>query len=470
MTNKEVEKTKKSNTPLIIVVTIIHLLLCYFLVNYHKAQITINKAQNEHYVTEMTKLEEKMKKETTKSPSIKKNVIKINPSSRLKPDIQEIEKQIENYKNEISELDKSIEKDILNKLESLIPEKPKKTKKPTLDDLIDIKEENKSEIGPTKSSEDNENIKETMILREKMVNQYEYFLKNNKKYEKIITDFLKKHDELEWGGLAKRRDIQWDVVKRIGEIERELKKLISEIETFHNQVQVKESNLESASSESELNEVSFATVEDINNKVNQEISNLNNMSTKVSSIQLLLNKSSDTNFYNLRDYNSLVEHFNKKFTFKKLLSTHDMYTKENMDERLVGKKNLLFYFDFYSKRRIGFFLTIPYPKRTILAKSYKDPNSFIAYFNVKEFYPANKDAREHFRTDADLMFLIGNTRNNDGIWFKKPSIEDLKNSERINVNFGKFSSEFDCTNGQLFSNPVTDSIFSFEVYELEFDS
>ena len=485
VTAKQEENKESSSTLnflLILTFSVVYIATVYLLFTKHKQRFDDELKRKAKLINELENLEDKMLKESIKSPNTKKEYKEIDYNIRLGEDLDNINRLRQNIERNILQIQstnqKSIEANLLNTLsENKLAEGKVEA------ELIIVKEES-NKADPNAITGDpvlDKEINESMPIRKVMEEKIELMKKYNQptldSLEKLIDEFEKVLDV----DVKARNERQFEVLRKIAYIKTDVTNLKQEMKSLLNSLNYNPNNLDTLirnkalmdSKEIQLSEVKnqlksteLFDKEDFKEFINKELSTLELIASKLENIQSIIDKDSSINFYNFKDFELLETHFNKKIYYKKLFSNHDALSKQKLEDFLSNKPKLFFYFEFTSGRRIGYYLDIKFPKRTIFNRSYKDPNSFIVFFNYKEFYPANPEGRMHFRTETDYLFLIGNTRNTDGIWFKIP--EKIDTNYKINV--GRFTPEYKCDHGSLFGNPIQDTVFSFEVYQFDFEN
>lgn len=485
VTAKQEENKESSSTLnflLILTFSVVYIATVYLLFTKHKQRFDDELKRKAKLINELENLEDKMLKESIKSPNTKKEYKEIDYNIRLGEDLDNINRLRQNIERNILQIQstnqKSIEANLLNTLsENKLAEGKVEA------ELIIVKEES-NKADPNAITGDpvlDKEINESMPIRKVMEEKIELMKKYNQptldSLEKLIDEFEKVLDV----DVKARNERQFEVLRKIAYIKTDVTNLKQEMKFLLNSLNYNPNNLDTLirnkalmdSKEIQLSEVKnqlksteLFDKEDFKEFINKELSTLELIASKLENIQSIIDKDSSINFYNFKDFELLETHFNKKIYYKKLFSNHDALSKQKLEDFLSNKPKLFFYFEFTSGRRIGYYLDIKFPKRTIFNRSYKDPNSFIVFFNYKEFYPANPEGRMHFRTETDYLFLIGNTRNTDGIWFKIP--EKIDTNYKINV--GRFTPEYKCDHGSLFGNPIQDTVFSFEVYQFDFEN
>lgn len=485
VTTKHEENKESSSTLnflLILTFSVVYIATVYLLFTKHKQRFDDELKRKAKLINELENLEDKMLKESIKSPNTKKEYKEIDYNVRLGEELDNINRLRQNIERNILQIQstnqKSIESNLLNTFaENKLAEGKVEA------ELIIVKEES-NKADPNAITGDpvlDKEISESMPIRKVMEEKIELMKKYNQptldSLEKLINEFEKVIDV----EVKARNERQFEVLRKIAYIKTDVTNLKQEMKSLLNSLNYNPNNLDTLirnkalmdSKEIQLSEVKnqlksteLFDKEDIKEFINKELSTLELIASKLENIQSIIDKDSSINFYNFKDFELLETHFKKKIYYKKLFSTHDALSKQKLEDFLANKPKLFFYFEFTSGRRIGYYLDIKFPKRTIFNRSYKDPNSFIVFFNYKEFYPANPEGRMHFRTETDYLFLIGNTRNTDGIWFKIP--EKIDTNYKINV--GRFTPEYKCDHGSLFGNPIQDTVFSFEVYQFDFEN
>lgn len=483
---KENKDQKDTSSPLnlllIVTFTVVYLATVYLLFSKHKVRFEQELKRKAKLINELENLEEKMLKETIKSPNVKKEYKEVDYSIRLREEIDNIIRQKENIERNILQIENKNKQLIDSSLTGILNENKLKEGKVEAD-LIIVKEES-NKVDPNAITGDpvlDKEINETMPIRKLMDEKIELMKKYNQPTLDSLDKLIDEYNKVLEPDINGRNERQFEVLRRIAYLNTDITNLKESMKSLVNSMNYNSNKLDYLiknkalmdSKEIKLNEVSdllksteFFDKEDLTNFINKELGTLETISSKLENIQSIIDKDSSTNFYNFKDFELLESHFKKKIYYKKLFSTHDILSKQKLEDFLANKPKLFFYFEFTSGRRIGYYLDIKFPKKTIFNRSYKDPNSFIVFFNYKEFYPANPEGRMHFRTETDYLFLIGNTRNTDGIWFKIP--EKLDTNYKINV--GKFTPEYKCDHGSLFGNPIQDTVFSFEVYQFDFET
>ena len=446
----------------------LYLVVLFYIYSHHKERLFSISKEREELLLELATLEEKMKMESSKSPSTKRNIVEFEARDKYKNDITQILSDITFLTENIEKIKEKANEEIKNSLEE-ITEKYKnyeyKEKEPqiTVVKSNEVKSTKDDEDGPTNNKEINNRIKESMKLREGTNALYEQLSENTEKEVERLNTIWRKFNETSSKALEERREKQWKMVDLVSLLEEEVKSLKSNFEETVNklnEIQINENDynslLDSSIEIERLNDFTEKKLKEVE-RLNEKYKNLNN--------ELQEREFYKTNFHNENDYEFLKKHFKiKELKYKKLFSNHQLLTKEALDEEIKGKKNLLFYFNFLSERRVGVFIGMNFPIKTKFSRGYKDDSSLIIYFNAKQIYQANPESKKHIRTESDHIFLIGNTKNNDGIMFKNPTT-----STDYTVNFGFSPADYILENGTLFSHPVYDIVKSFEVFQLELD-
>lgn len=452
---------------LVIVFVPIYLAAAYYVYNYHYNNINEIKKFRLNTIGDIQLVEDKMKKEYSKSPSVKKSYTDKDPSKRLGNELISIENELKEIGKIAENFKKKVEKKLEEDLTKLIPKYEKKAEVKPQIEIIDS--DAKDDIvgqGPTNDAETNREIAITMHMKERVDQIISQLSSEVPYYRERLDTTLKSFQTVDEAELKKRSDAQWDLLDRISLIEEQISSLNSSLKLFSENNLKFDNKIESLT-KSEYDENYVKTVQklplfELQSLITAEHSNINILADKLAQAQVSADKDMGVNFINYKDYHTLASHFGKEFKYKKLISTHDKLTKEKFASALSLRSKILIYMELLTGRRVGIYIDIAFPKSTKFPRSFKDPNAFIVYFNNKEFYNANPDTNAQFRTDSDYLLLIGNTKNNDGIWINLPQSE-LENP----VHFGKPTTEYDCMKGSLLTSPIIDRIYSFEVYELD---
>lgn len=451
----------------IISLILIYILAAYYLYNYHYTKLNAIKHSRYNTITDIEKVEDKLKTEYSKSPSIKKSYTIKDPSVRLSNEVGIIEKELREIVKQIDDFKKKIEIRLQDELKNHISNNEKKDyKKP---EILVVESDSSDEVvgdGPTNNEEVNKEISLTMNIKEQADKIIAQLSTEVPYYNEKLENSLKAFNEIDSPELTKRSSIQWKLLNRISLIEEKINEFRKSL-LYFTENNLKYENKVKSLVEKDFNERYLKTAQtlplfDFHNLLSHEIANTNSLVEKLSVAQVSADNDMAVNFINYKDYYTLSNHFGKEFKYKKLISTHDLLTKEKFTSALSLRSKVLIYMELFTGRRIGVYIDSAFPKNNKFPKSFKDPNAFIVYFNNKEFYKANPDTNTQFRTDYDYLILIGNTKNNDGIWIKIP-----ETNNEYPVHFGKPTNEYDCSKGTLLTSPIIDRIYSFEVYELD---
>jgi len=445
----------------------LYCVLSFFLFDFFIKQISEATNTRNNLLSEIVSLEEKMKKEASKSPSIKKEYKEVDPKARLYSEINEINREVEALNKAVENIKISFESDLNKKLEAKLPHASAHKEKIQPELIILKGEEEKTFTGFHEDPDVNAQIEKSFDLKAKLDKNIELINEQAPLAFKALEGYMKVFNETD-SEFKRRKEIQWNILDSISSLENSIESLRKQYkELTEKTLKTDTEKAQQALQAEGANYETFETIpllqmQDLSSMISEQTELISRMSEKLPQVKETMDLDNAVNFYNTKDLDTLSQHFGKKINYKKLISSHDLLTKQKFDAELALKSQILIYMEFASQRRVGIYMDRQFPKATKFSKEYKDPNSFIAYFNVKEFYPANPEASSQFRTDNDLLLLIGNTRNVDGIWIKNPEDSLMK------VNFGKFTPEFDCLKGSLFGNPIEDYVFTFEVYQLDF--
>lgn len=476
MVNKQEKKLTSKLFKFIILIFIpFYVAIAYYVYAYHLERIQEAKITRESLVYEIQSIEEKIKRESSKTPSAKKHYKQANPNTRLSAEVKEINSSIkkmitvlDNTKNKLSD---SLGKSLSSRINEVL-ENNKKNENVVPE--LNIIKSSKAEVvgkGPTADAELNKSIEKTMELRNKLKEKLEHLDKTIPICQKKLDTINDNYTNIDLVNFNKISDAQWDVLNKISYLEHEISGLKKALDNLNNSLLPNEKDLESITSinQENINEefVSSLSLSELNNIIIEQEEKISAYPEKISLALDTVSTNAGINFINSKDYTTLSNHFNKKIHYNKLISSHERISKKMFDERISEKKNLFIYLELATKRRIGIYIGMKFPKTTKFSKSYKDHDGFIVYFNSKEFYPALKDQNQQIRTDNDFLILVGNVKDNAGFWIKEKTNEEKQSA--IIASFGMPSTQYDCLKGTLFSNPYTDLVVGIEVYELILD-
>lgn len=461
----------------IIIFVPVYLAMLYYIYLNVSKQISELKEERSLLLSEKDRLERKIEslaKDITIQSVEEIKKIKVSPMTRLGDKYGEVSESISKFQSLITDLKVKNENTLDKELKELIPKPSEDLNKKlkaleTAKDELEIieKEVDEKGNGPTRNSTINEQIAQSEEARNNLLyltsKGYEYYQQRSAEFQKTNKTLSDTENKFE-----QYFDLQWEINEKIALKEKtvsELEHKINQINT--NMIEKSEDSIQ-AISDQIMSRESFDDLrtDEVEKLLEKSFGVLKRNYDTISSSKNEIFSSNIINFAHEVDYNLLHSHFSKKFGYKRLVSMHDKLTKEFFDKQLAGRKNLFIYVELESKRRIGFYMEKAFPKKTLLPKSFKDENSAIFYFNNNEIYRANPETQTHYRTDTDYLFIIGNTQNNDGIWFTvpKPKTKDIAKAV-----LGMRTNEFILGRTTLFGNIVTDNISTFEVFQLTFD-
>lgn len=455
-----------------------YLAIGYFVYNYQMERILEVKTQRESIISEINSIEQKIKREAAKTPSTKKNYKQVNANTRLSSEIKEINKEINSMITLLdltkSRFDEKLERELASKTyEALERNKKYENVVPELN-IIKASEVRVVGEGPTSDHEVNEQIKKTMELRNQLKESLDGIMNDLPECQRNTEESMKVFDK-DSEKFSELRNTQWDVLNKISLLENELeviKKEMNELETSMDisvDALINNSDSNINNNDELFNSEAFnsLSLSELNNYIETQEEIISKYPETILRAQENSSNHDETNFINTKDFNTLSSYFNKKISYKKLISSHEKISKQKFDSRVSNRSNLFIYLELSTERRVGIYINMKFPKTTRFSKAYKDENGFIAYFNKKEFYPAKKDQTQHIRTDNDFFLLVGNVKDGAGIWLREEGDEENKNL--ITASLGYPTTQYDCLKGSLFSNPYKDIVVGFEVYELVFD-
>ena len=396
--------------------------------------------------------------------------ITVSPYARLAESLLNLNQQIIKIDGDISEVgfSETDEANFINDLKASVPkiltekelsEQYNKISSQQMDNVQ--KQVDETGKGPTT----NKTLNYEIELSEQLIKRADdLILVNHEKFKNLKKDldsYWSLYEKELKTELEKYSQKQWNVKGKTGRLISTIKTLIAKLNNLKNNYLNKTDKALSASKNEDLRS------DEIEKKIENEISSLETMFNTIESSKSYITKFNMINFSFEEDYDFLSKHFDKSFSYVRLISNHDIITKKQFDQQIAGKTNLLFYFELKSKRRVGYFTKKAYPKRTLITKDYKDDESFIVYFNKKEIYPANTETKAHFRTDSDHLIIVGNTLNDDGFWITPPNNQT---GDKSILTLGFRTEEYKVGKGALFSNINQDTITSMEVYQIVFNN
>lgn len=400
----------------------------------------------------------KIKLEIESYPKVK--AVSVSPLVRLGNDLIKLSTELSSYEGKIKEItSESIEK-LKVQLASAIPQKSVEIEQIADFKNFEIKQEKTVDefgLGPSKNSTYNNDLKYSGELRQQFIDYTDKLETLATDGSELLTSSINVFNDIN-SKLESSWNDKWNLVSQLGIIRNSLDEMQREIQELK-LVKPIPSKIDSEINNSK----SIISLYDLMTK---EFEDLGTEYASIDKVKEIVRGSNMINFAFESDYLSLVQKFGKEFSYNRLISSHDELTKELFDSELSGKSNIFIYMELYTKRRVGFYLSIPYPKRALLPKSYKDLNSFIVYFNKNEYYLANQETSTHFRTDNDFLLIAGNTQQNDGLWISAPN--KAINNGAVSLNIGYNPTQFLLPKSTLFSNLVSDRILTFEVFELKF--
>lgn len=396
--------------------------------------------------------------------------ITVSPYARLAELLLNLNQQIIKIDGDISEVgfSETDEANFINDLKASVPkiltekelsEQYNKISSQQMDNVQ--KQVDETGKGPTT----NKTLNYEIELSEQLIKRADdLILINHEKFKNLKKDldsYWSLYEKELKTELEKYSQKQWNVKGKTGRLISTIKTLIAKLNNLKNNYLNKTDKALSASKNEDLRS------DEIEKKIKNEMSSLETMFNTIESSKSYITKFNMINFSFEEDYDFLSKHFDKSFSYVRLISNHDIITKKQFDQQIAGKTNLLFYFELKSKRRVGYFTKKAYPKRTLITKDYKDDESFIVYFNKKEIYPANTETKAHFRTDSDHLIIVGNTLNDDGFWITPPNTQM---GDKSILTLGFRTEEYKVGKGALFSNINQDTITSMEVYQIVFNN
>lgn len=492
----------------------IYVPILFFVYNLHKENLSNIHNQKLQLQTEITQLENKMKIESSKSFTSERKYQEIDPKTKFQKEFESINSEIETITNQVNMVKVSFTDSLKNRLNeelkkfeniklkdysNFVPEikvidKTKQQKEVT--DDLDI-EEHKGDVitkelkeGPTSDTEKNKQITKTMFVREMMQKNYQKFLDNENKLDKL-QNIWRSYNETDKVEFDTRSLNQWNFLDKISQLEHDIsnlqnKFLLKKENIFTNFEKIEDKkdqkcdvNFEEDSEEQILEKYPFTKLEDIDSEIDKKVSYLSTFNDRLTFARTFMDENAKYNFPVSKDYDLLKAHFcghdsdNKKLKYKKLFSLYEVFNKNRMDNLLKGKSKILFYFELESSRRVGIYMDMAYPRRPKFSKKFKDPKSFIVFFNENEIYMANPETDNQFRSEVDMYLIVGNTKQNDGVWFKNEDKQGEKDMDKdiekskLRVFFGKPSNEFKTNGGKLFEDLVLDNIMTFSIFELD---
>lgn len=396
--------------------------------------------------------------------------ITVSPYARLAESLLSLNQQIIRIDSDISEVGftETDESNFINDLKAYVPkiltdkEISEQYNKISSQQIENVqKQVDETGKGPTT----NKTLNYEIELSEQLVKRAEdLILISHEKFKNLKKDldsYWSLYEKELKPDLEKYSQKQSDVKGKTGKLINTIKTLIAKLNDLKNNQLNKSDKALSALNNEDLRS------DEIERKIKNEMSSLETMFNTIESSKSYITKFNMINFSFEEDYDFLSKHFDKSFSYIRLISNHDNITKKQFDQQIAGKANLLFYFELKSKRRVGYFTKKAYPKRTLISKDYKDDDSFIVYFNKKEIYPANNETKTHFRTDGDHLIIVGNTLNDDGFWITPPNTQT---GDKSRLTLGFRTEEYKIGKGALFSNINQDSVTSMEVYQIVFNN
>lgn len=448
-----------------------YLAVIYFLYNHLTQEITKLKEEREAMLNTKQLLLENMVSMATEISNkvLPKKVVKVSPYIRLAEKLTKLNQEIINVDLSMSDLiSEQGDEKFIEELRSIIPKQyTEKEVQSLYKEFISKNVNSKPEVdengnGPTKDAQINNEIK----LSEEIKSKVDFVLtEKRKEYKKIKEDYhahIKVYESEYKPEFDKYADKQWKLIEKAGKISNTLRLIEEKLQSLKDNYLIKTDKAILSQSIDNLR------TDELERIIKLEIDKLESSYNEIDASKEFIKKSNMINFAYEADYKFLSEYFKSEFSYKRLISNHDVITKDYYIKQISGKSDLLFYIELESKRRIAFFTKKQYPKKTLIPKEYKDDNSFIAFLNKKELYLADPSKGSHYKTDPEFLFIVGNTLNDDGFWAKLPD-ENVNQGKPV-MTIGIRSPLFTLGKGSLFSQINHDSIVSFEVFQLAFNN
>lgn len=456
----------------------LYLSVCYYLYKEFSTEIEILKDERQAMLVNQNEI----------LSNIKEKIKKINdnymtgdsiiytatiPKTRLSDKLNQLESYIKILNDDLLSISNDQEREVsilVNEFEKEIPNQlTEEYVKSIINQVRQEKGKSVSNViqdndGPTRNVTMNEEIK---LSDEVKRNFTEKYLLVTKEFNEIKSEVLmnyKLYENEYFPLLDEYLDKQWRIIERIGQLNNKYQKISNEIDNLKKSLSY--SNDELSKIDISNDEFSKLSIYDKYRLAEIEIDHLENMYSTIQSSKDYIENVNIVNFGYDSDYNLLTNYFKQAFNYKRLISNHNVLSKDLFSKQLSKKSNLFIYIELESKRRVGFYIKQSFPKKSNVLKEVKDDDSFICFFNKNEIYKANPESSSHYKLDNDYLIIVGNSLSDDGFWIQMESISETLKKPIMTIGFKTL--QYQLGKGSLFSGVHKDKVKSFEVFQLDF--